>query len=740
MAEKEIKRVITITAPTASKTIAELRADIAGYKSAIQDVDITSEEFRVTSEQLTAAQTLLRNAVRGNTAAVEGSYNAYSAQMSLLKQHRKTLAEGTAEYKQATAEIMRLDEKLKQMDAEVGVYGRNVGNYSSAFNGLNASVAQVARELPSLTQGAEMFFRAISNNLPILADNIKAYKELAKTQQGLPGISGALVKSLLSWNTVLTIGITLLVAYGDDILAWAKKMLGAEKQIDATTRAQQALNEELSKGNLGVGDSMVKLQQLSREWVSLGDNLQAKEKFVRDNADAFNKLGVKVDGVNEAESLLVGDTDKFVKAMAARARATAALSLASEKYEEIIKLQMEREAVPEKTTVRREDRNAQPIGYIGEMNTPVYPTVMVEVDNPEYTALSKQIEDAEAEIKVFLSIDEESQKEYTDILESMGLEPTENDKDSNNNKKEIAITFKPEPIGSAEIDAIIAEMMKGREISYDWDTRGLDKVGSTGETNKELQATLQARLEMLDLNAEQRAEIEERLNARIRAIRLQTLEDEEVRLEDQLADLDLNAEQRAGIEDMITQNLIEQADIRLSIIDEENKKRKKAIEEEMALEKLREKNRETALRHTADIFGNMSDLMEEGTAAQKGFAAAQVVIDTYASATSAYKSLSGIPYVGPVLGALAATAAITSGLANLKSILDTEVDGSNAESVASSAQIPKINQPMPASYTRNLISAQEMDELNKDTRVYVVESDITEAQEATRARVESASF
>lgn len=70
-------------------------------------------------------------------------------------------------------QIQTLKNELKSMDAQMGNYQRNVGNYASHWNGLNMSVQQVARELPSLAVGWNTFFLAISNNLPMLADELK---------------------------------------------------------------------------------------------------------------------------------------------------------------------------------------------------------------------------------------------------------------------------------------------------------------------------------------------------------------------------------------------------------------------------------------------------------------------------------------------------------------------------------------------------------------------------------------
>ena len=70
-------------------------------------------------------------------------------------------------------QIQSLNTEISAAEQATGRYQRNVGNYASAWNGLGMSVQQVARELPSLAIGWNTFFLAISNNLPMLADELK---------------------------------------------------------------------------------------------------------------------------------------------------------------------------------------------------------------------------------------------------------------------------------------------------------------------------------------------------------------------------------------------------------------------------------------------------------------------------------------------------------------------------------------------------------------------------------------
>lgn len=211
---------------------------------------------------------------------------------------------------------------------------------TQSFNGLNMSIQQIAREMPSLAMGPQMFFMAISNNLPVFADAVSRarleYEALTKAGQKATPVWKQIATSLFSWQTALTTGIMLLVMYGDEIVDWVGSLFKGEEQLSATERAQRGLSEAIKESGYGIGDEIVLLRQLSDEWLTLGDNLDAKKKFIKDNQSAFEDLGVAISDVNDAENLLQINTPDFIEAMRLRAEATAANKLAAEKYEEAL--------------------------------------------------------------------------------------------------------------------------------------------------------------------------------------------------------------------------------------------------------------------------------------------------------------------------------------------------------------------------------------------------------------------
>lgn len=134
-------------------------------------------------------------------------------------------------------EELRSQLKFLQEESEsVQVTPADVPNAQRQFNGLHNSIQQMAREMPSLAMGPQMFFMAISNNLPIFTDELararKEYDELQKSgKKGTP-VWKQVLSSLFSWQTAMTTGIMLLVMYGDEIWDWTKNLFSAKKGVD----------------------------------------------------------------------------------------------------------------------------------------------------------------------------------------------------------------------------------------------------------------------------------------------------------------------------------------------------------------------------------------------------------------------------------------------------------------------------------------------------------------------------
>lgn len=272
-------------------------------------------------------------------------------------------------------QIQALNTEISSAEQATGRYQRNVGNYASSWNGLSVSVQQVARELPSLAVGWNTFFLAISNNLPMLADELKkaaaeykAFKmAVAAGNNDVAKVAPVwkqLITSIFSWQTALVAAITLLSVYGKDIIEWTKKLFGAGEAIKNTKQLQDELNQSFSKNSGELSKLIIQFKSYQRQWKELAGNLQEQQKFIEKNKDAFDSMGVSIKSVRDAENLFVDNTDNFINSLKLRAQATAAQDLAAEEYKKAIQKEIEADKIREKASETRKKQGIDATGVI----------------------------------------------------------------------------------------------------------------------------------------------------------------------------------------------------------------------------------------------------------------------------------------------------------------------------------------------------------------------------------------
>lgn len=235
-------------------------------------------------------------------------------------------------------------QKVKKQTNETPIVGDDP---APKLNSVKMSMQQIARELPSLAMGPQMFFLAISNNIPMFTDAVgnarKEYARLTASGQKATPVWKQLLKSLFSWQTAMAAAITLTVVYGKEIGAFFSNLFSGSRKVYGLAEAQKELNETMGSTDTGIGNNLVSLKKLQEKWNALGNDLSARKRFISENKDEFDKLNVAVTDVSDAENLLVENTEAFITAMKLRAKAAAAQKLAAEKYEESIRLQLKAE-------------------------------------------------------------------------------------------------------------------------------------------------------------------------------------------------------------------------------------------------------------------------------------------------------------------------------------------------------------------------------------------------------------
>lgn len=280
--------------------------------------------------------------------SASGSYNEMNAAMLELQKRYKALSEADRESsigKNLISQANSLNNKLKEIDAQFGNYQRNVGNYASSWNGLNVQTQQLLRELPSLTMSFNQFFLAISNNLPMFADELKRASEEFKRMkaEGLTAIPvwKQLLGSIFSWQSALVIGITLLSAYGSEIAKWVGSLFKAEKAVNEVASTETNLANAKRKG---ISDSIKERTELDLLYKASQDNSRSMEERIA-AIDELQRKYPSYFGNMSKEEILAGkasDTyEQLRKNLVANAIARAQLDkmteISSQRYEAWIK-------------------------------------------------------------------------------------------------------------------------------------------------------------------------------------------------------------------------------------------------------------------------------------------------------------------------------------------------------------------------------------------------------------------
>lgn len=195
-------------------------------------------------------------------------------------------------------------------------------------NNLKMQFSQVARELPSLAMGPQMFILAISNNLPMLADaisDVRKQNELlaASGQKGVP-VWKQLASSIFSWQTALVAAISLGIVFGKDIANWVSSLFKAKKELSETQQLQESLNTSRRKGGEAASEESAKLRILYTASQDTSKSMRERNKAV----DELQKMYPDYFGKLSNEAILAGNAasayDELTKAIIRKGQAQAA--------------------------------------------------------------------------------------------------------------------------------------------------------------------------------------------------------------------------------------------------------------------------------------------------------------------------------------------------------------------------------------------------------------------------------
>ena len=314
---------------------------------------------------------LLKNRTKSGMAEVESGLDSVQQDASKTQAVIATLREEMQRLQQQVASMPTLDQsnniamiealqaKIEELESDLARISKTAKSAStstknttlvpkdaakaqSTFNGLNMSIQQIAREMPSLAMGPQMFFLAISNNLPIFADQVKyarmEYEALTQAGQKATPVWKQILKSLFSWQTALATGIMLLVMYGKEIGNWVSGLFGATDAVEQNREAlerrlevEKQANAEALKTQFNIRATMAAIERFN------GTKDEERRKVEELNTKYGETFGY-YDTLSEWYDTLKSKAEEYVRVMFMQAKAQSLISAAvkaDEKVKEI---------------------------------------------------------------------------------------------------------------------------------------------------------------------------------------------------------------------------------------------------------------------------------------------------------------------------------------------------------------------------------------------------------------------
>lgn len=302
----------------------------AGLKSAGKNIQDVETQTQLLISALEQARTAQLHQMDVNKAAGL-SYTQEAATVQALTGQINGLKAGLKDLEKA---------KKAAAEAPTPVVDVDTDAVTRKTNNLKLQFSQVARELPSLAMGPQMFFLAISNNLPMLTDAISDVRKqndmlIASGKKAVP-VWKQLRGALFSWQTGLVTAITLIVVFYKDFANWMKTISNGKKELSDVQKMQEALSKSQLEGSKAALDESNKLRILYNATQDTNKSLNERNKAV----DELQKKYPSYFGQMSNEEVLAGKAsdayDRLTQSIISSARARAAMDRMVEEQSKVL--------------------------------------------------------------------------------------------------------------------------------------------------------------------------------------------------------------------------------------------------------------------------------------------------------------------------------------------------------------------------------------------------------------------
>lgn len=366
--------ILEIETGQSEQTLKELKEEVKSLRQELDGCTIGSDKFKSTLEELSQAQTKLKNATKGTNDALEGSYDALTQKMADLRKQWKATAD-EAERADLGQQIADINNQLKDMDASIGNYQRNVGNYASAFDDVTLKIEGGVAKFERFNN----ISRSVIGSFDLVEGGLKAIGVESEEVEGLMNsMQGAMM---------LTNGL-------NSIKEGVQAFTALRTTIQTATVAQSGLNAMMMANPIGAVVAVV---------AALTAGVTALVKVIRKNRDEEEQLKTAYEATNRVIADRISSQELEIQLMEARGEA----------QKDILQKELEYAKVNAETTKNRIAALEKELEQTGTLRIKKKKLLKEQLED-----LKDQLKDQEEEIRkannAILVFDVRTRKEQTD--------------------------------------------------------------------------------------------------------------------------------------------------------------------------------------------------------------------------------------------------------------------------------------------------------------------------------------
>lgn len=762
------------------ETMQSLKNRIKSLQDEILNLDKDTEKYNKTLEELQKASQKYNETIsltKKNAFALEGSYDALTQKMSLLKKEWRATNDESRR-NELGKQIADINTQLKAMDAEIGNYQRNVGNYEGSlqnqFQLLRQEIKKYQSEVLSAEEGTEEWRQAIQR-LGDAKHRLEDMNEMAKLSTNDIGNQLSALSSVGSgvasaFGAVQ--GVMTLVGKDTDNL---QKQMVKMQAVMAIVQGAQGI------------DGMIKgLKGLSMTVKTLGTNIKGLTQIMGKNgwlavvlalAAALFKLNQAIQNGKALAVSYSHDIETLSNSMkemldinatndAATERQVKLMQAQGKTEAEILQYKLDQKLAEVQTATEKVDEAQAKIDKIdeklaGKLKKKQRETLLADKESAE--ALKKELEsvvndltneqkDIEMDLKILgITVDNETKQKAIDAAKDLAAQIQSVLDEQFNNAYTIDI--------DGQINADLKELMTAGNIDLKGDIDSEKILAAFDKIQQSIQKT-KADLANIDylkgdtsyLNYLKQIDRDETEFAQKRIAKIKELMEAELdpakymQLAQELNEVQIQYERES------LERQKEMADAEVAIREEAEQKKVEAMTKTFAI---MNQSTSLALGFMSSIMTSVADSMEvnekyaeENAKKIKDMRIAAATIDmlqgVVAATTSAFSPTNAyLTIYGQIaMAALTSGSVIAAGLANINKIKATnELGGSTTTPVIPSATATGENQPT-ITYSRALTGNSEQNNNNNtgSQQVYILESDILKAMRRVQIRQSESTF